>query len=368
MFPGIDIKSLQFGDPRYLWLLVVPAFLTILWTVQLSRRRRDNREFWSRRKLPLRRQPSFFGGLLFWLFLIFSVTFTIVALAEPRAAISFVRTAGLDLVILQDGSASMYTRDVYPDRWQRSMQFLHVLAESLQWNNDRIALALFAHIAAPQVRLTTDPNTFVFFWDHLKEQSPFPLQDDNTWDTNIELGVYWGVRLVEKDEQLHGRSANGKLFVLVSDGQTWSGKIDRALKLARARDIPITVIGVGTTTGGFIPEAPALGTRTVQSFSSIRATLDRDSLLSIARAGDGQYFELGRQSDRELATAIIKEGRSRAGSIGLQQSFEDLYWECLLIAALFLCLAVLTSSDRTELWLELVGGSLALVVVWTLTH
>ena len=52
------------------------------------------------------------------------------------------RTAGVDLVVLQDGSASMHVTDVKPDRWQRSTKFLRVVAESLQWTNDRIALAL----------------------------------------------------------------------------------------------------------------------------------------------------------------------------------------------------------------------------------
>ena len=54
-------------------------------------------------------------------------------------------------------------------------------------------MALFARIATPQVRLTKDPNTYFFFLDHLSEESPFRLEDDTSWDTNIELGVYWGL-------------------------------------------------------------------------------------------------------------------------------------------------------------------------------
>ena len=54
------------------------------------------------------------------------------------------------------------------------------LGESLAWKDDRMAMALFAHIAAPQVRLTKDPNTFFFFLDHLAQESPFRLEDDTT--------------------------------------------------------------------------------------------------------------------------------------------------------------------------------------------
>src|ERR671937_3155440 len=137
------------------------------------------------------------------------------------------RKAGVDLIVLQDGSASMHVTDVAPDRWQRSVRFLRVLAESLRWKDDRIALALFAHIAAPQVRLTRDPNTFFFFLDHLDRESPFPLKDDTTWDTNIELGIAWGLRLIERDQELYGKSPNAKAFVLVSAGQAWSGEVAR---------------------------------------------------------------------------------------------------------------------------------------------
>ena len=93
----------------------------------------------------------------------------ILALAKPQAVTSLVRTAGVDLVILQDGSASMHVTDVKGDRWQRSMRFLRTLGEALRWENDRVAMALFAHMATPQIRLTKDPNTYFFFLDHLEE-------------------------------------------------------------------------------------------------------------------------------------------------------------------------------------------------------
>ena len=67
----------------------------------------------------------------------------------------------------------MYVTDVRPDRWRRSVQFLRTFAETLSWKGDRVALALFAQLAAPQVRLTKDPNALFFFIDHLGDHSPF---------------------------------------------------------------------------------------------------------------------------------------------------------------------------------------------------
>ena len=158
----------------------------------------------------------------------------IVALARPRGITTVVGRAGLDIVVLQDGSASMHVTDVAPGypvtRWQRSMQFLRLLGDSLSWNDDRMALTVFAHIATPQIRLTNDPNTVFFFLDHLHDRPPFRLEDDTTWDTNLEQGIAWGLRLLEKDREIHGPSPNAKLFVMLSDGESWSGEVARAIE------------------------------------------------------------------------------------------------------------------------------------------
>jgi Ca-activated chloride channel homolog len=369
LITGIDLNTIRFGEPQFLWLLVFPAALLVIWVWQFGARRRDARRFRQHRRLPVRERFPVFGGLVFWLSAIFASGFAILALSRPMATVSVVRTAGVDLVILQDGSASMRTKDVAGNRWQRSMKFLRTLGESLAWRDDRIAMALFAHIAAPQVRLTTDPNTFFFFLDHLSGDSPFRLEDDTTWDTNIELGIAWGMRVIEKDEELYGRNPNAKAFVLVTDGQAWTGEVANALRASRGKDIPVYVVGVGTTIGGIIPEPPkktAIGSPPPEP--AIRSSLDRASLATIANAGGGQYLELDREGDREIANRIIDAARRRAGSRGLQEEHEDLYWRCLAAAAVLLGAGVLFLQERVELWLQTAGAGAALAVVWMLTR
>jgi Ca-activated chloride channel homolog len=367
MLTGVDLQSVRFADPIYLWLLALPAALLLIWIWQVRARRRDARRFRQHRRLPVSERFPVFGGLMFWLCLIVASALTILALARPTAAVSLVRTAGVDLVILQDGSASMRTKDVGGDRWQRSIRFLRTLGESLAWKDDRIAMALFAHIAAPQVRLTKDPNTFFFFLDHLNQESPFRLEDDTTWDTNIELGIAWGLRLVERDEELYGKNPNAKAFVLVSDGQAWSGEVARSLKLARGRDIPVYVVGVGTTSGGLIPE-PERKAPNAPPEPPLHSALDRLSLTRIASAGGGEYLELDREGDREIANRIIDAARRRAGSRGLQVGAEELYWRLLLAAAAFLAIGLLFLQERTELVLQAAGAGAALALVWSLTR
>jgi Ca-activated chloride channel family protein len=363
---GIDLNTLRFAEPVYLWLLIAPAALLFIWIWQLTRRRRDARQFRQHRRLPVRERFPIFGGLMFWLCLIVASAWTILALARPTADISVLRTAGVDLVILQDGSASMRTPDVAGDRWQRSIRFLRTLGESLAWKDDRIAMALFAHIAAPQVRLTKDPNTFFFFLDHLDRESPFRLEDDTTWDTNIELGIAWGLHLIEKDEELYGKSPNAKAFVLISDGQAWSGQVARSLQLARQRGLPVYVVGVGTSAGGVIPEPQKAPNASPEP--PLRSSLDRTSLAMIANTGGGEYLELDRDGDREIANRIIDAARRRAGSRGLQVGTEELYWRCLAAAAVFVGLGLLFMQERGELLLQAAGAGAALALVWSLTR
>jgi Ca-activated chloride channel homolog len=356
-------SAVTFAAPVYLWLLMVPGMLVLLWIWRVVRRLVDVRRYARERVLPEGKRFGPVGDLAFWFWLFGAASLCVAALARPQAVVSVVRRASADIVVLQDGSASMYTRDVAPDRWQRSIRFLRALADAMSWKGDRLALALFAHLAAPQLRLTTDPNALFFFLDHLGAHSPFRLEDVPTWDTNIEEGVYWGLNMVERDEQLFGRTKNPKAFVVVSDGQAWTGNVAVALAAARARGIVVHVVGVGTAAGGLIPETttqdrPGAGGAT--RFSTIRAVLDRDSLRAIARAGGGEYFEIGREPDREIASTIIGSVRSRAGVSQREESRVDLYWQSLFAAAVLLCLGTFALKARAELWWE---GAAALAIV-----
>jgi Ca-activated chloride channel family protein len=354
MRPWIDFSTLSFGEPLYLWLLIVPGGLLVLWAWQVFRRRADERRLTRDRVLPVVERHPLLGGLLFWVAVALASMLCILALARPVAHVSAMRRGSADIVILQDGSASMHVTDVAPDRWKRSVQFVRSFAEALSWKGDRVALALFAFHAAPQVRLTKDPNALFFFIDHLGDQPPFPLEDDPTWDTNIEEGVSWGLKLVETDEQLFGRNKNPKAFVVISDGQAWSGKVARALDAARARGITIYVVGVGTATGGIIPDP--------LKRPPIRAALDRTSLGEIARIGGGQYFEIGRESDRAVATRIISSIRRRIPSAQVEENTEELYWRFLFAAAVLLCCGSVGITRRVELW-WLAGGVAATAFV-----
>jgi Ca-activated chloride channel family protein len=347
-----------FREPDYLWLLVGPALLLGLWVWRAIRRRRDVAQLLARRVVPARQRFGFAGDLPFWLAIVLATAGLVVAAARPSTASHTLRRAGVDVVVLQDASASMHVVDAGGlARWNRSMQFLRTLGDALSWHEDRIALAAFAHIAAPQIRLTRDPNTLFFFLDHLNARPPFRLADETTWDTNLELGIYWGMRLIEKDEELHGRSPNAKLFVMLSDGESWSGEVARSIELATARGVPIFVVGVGTQTGGRMPIVPALDAETApEDMPPAVSRLDRPALQRIAAAGRGRYFELDRNPDREIANAIIDTGRRLAPSLGTVEEHTDVYWWVLYASSLVVALGLMFVRDRAALGILLLAA------------
>jgi Ca-activated chloride channel homolog len=154
--------------------------------------------------------------------------------------------------------------------------------------------------------------------------------------------------------------------VLVSDGQAWSGRVEEALNASKARGVPLYAVGVGTSAGGIIPApaTPATGDEDEdENPVFIHSALDRSSLRAIATAAGGYYFELDQTSDREIASTIINTARARAGSRGVEERTDDLYWQFLLLAAALLLAGVLFVRDPAELWIHIAGSGAVLLIV-----
>lgn len=369
------MSTVTFGAPQHLALLAVPAALLIVWLWRLLLRRRDLSRLKRHRIVPMRERFGIANDLWFWVAQLAAAALVLVAVARPQASTVVPRRAGLDLVVLLDASASMRVGDVAQraavddatnpavvirDRWQRSMRFLREMGDALSWREDRVALTVFAHIATPQIRLTRDPNTLFFFLDHLSERPPFRIEDETTWDTNLERAVAWGLRIVDKDQEIHGRSANAPLFVVISDGETWSGEVAKAVAEVTARGIPVFVVGVGTLRGGALP---AVQTSQGLEPSPGVSRLERAALQRIAASGHGQYFELDRDGDRYIANTIVAAGRRLAPSLGMEERADELYWWFLCSAATVSLLGTVFLRQRLELGILLGGGILAAFAV-----
>jgi len=176
-------------------------------------------------------------------------------------------------------------------------------------------------------------------------------------------GIFQRVKLVDTDMQMYGPSKNARTFVVISDGQVWSGIVQRAINEAAKRGIAVDVIGVGTSNGGMIPLPRDDKGIALAGFEPIRSTIDRTSLREIARAGNGEYFEIGTSPDEQIAARIIQNAARRSGNQQVDESLDELYWYLLVAAAVCLGLGVLFVKQKLQLGFGLAAALLLLVLI-----
>jgi hypothetical protein len=95
----------------------------------------------------------------------------------------------------------------------------------------------------------------------------------------------------------------------------------------------------------------------------LRAVLDERGLREIARVGGGEYFEIGREADSDMAFRLISSVRQRASLRDETTSYEDLYWHFMVATASLLGFAALLLRKQAELWWQTVGVAAALGIL-----
>ncbi len=169
------------------------------------------------------------------------------------------------------------------------------------------------------------------------------------------------MQIFERDAQLNGERLSAKAFIVLSDGQAWSGEVDDALQLARDRGIRVYAVGVGTTAGGLIPQLPAGPYDPPEA--PLHSALDRDSLRAIAEAGDGAYYELGVDGAQDIALEILTDVERRAQATHREEQFAELYWYLLAAAAGLVGLGTLLLKEQTQLWWQLATAAALAVLL-----
>src|SRR5262245_19871118 len=112
MIGGVDFNAIRFAAPFFLWLLAIPSLLLLAWLWRFGRRLADLRRLTAHRTVPTRQRFAIAGDSPFWLCLTLAIACFILALARPTGTLAALRRPGLDIVILQDGSASMQVADL----------------------------------------------------------------------------------------------------------------------------------------------------------------------------------------------------------------------------------------------------------------
>lgn len=258
-----------------------------------------------------------------------AIGLSLVAIATARPQLPGERRAskhGLDVVIGLDVSKSMLVDDLGETRLAKARAYIDALLPRLV--NDRVGALVFAGAAA-HFPLTEDKDVTAQF---LHDLGPADLPGGSSLGEALRVSTCvlrpdttdaWGSRCAGLRGRGHGGdplpgepddtpvaatveevSERSKVLLLITDGAdglTSAARTEIVDQIDATKKLGITllVVGVGTATGGDVPEIDDRGEITGRKIDdagqTIRSKLDADSLRELAELGGdpNRYFELG---------------------------------------------------------------------------
>lgn len=216
----------------------------------------------------------------------------ILSMARPQAGQSErrVTSRGIDIVAALDVSGSMRALDFKPNRLEAAKAVLQDFIAGRK--GDRIALVAFAGEAFTLCPATVDTHALRDFTSRLR---PGVVQQD---------GTAIGSGLATALQSLKDSDAEGRVIVLLTDGQNNAGLIQplQAAEAARALGVRVYTIGVGTRGVAMVPVMDRFSGREV--LRQAQVDIDEETLTRIAELTGGRYF---RATDNEALAQIYGE-------------------------------------------------------------
>lgn len=222
---------------------------------------------------------------------VLALALAIVALARPQSGHTEqeILTEGIDIVLTLDISSSMLAEDFRPlNRLEAAKQVAERFIRGRQ--SDRIGMVVFAGKSFTQCPLTLDYGILINFLKTVKVGL-------------IEDGTAIGLAIATAVNRLRHSEAKSKVIILLTDGRNNRGEIDpiTAAKVAKAMDVKIYTIGVGTRGEALYPvDDPIFGKRYVR----MPVDIDEEVLQQVASITGGRYF---RATDRASLQHIFEE-------------------------------------------------------------
>jgi Ca-activated chloride channel family protein len=332
------LASLQWHWPWAFGLLLVPL---LLWLVGLVRRARlldyadPTLRPWALTDQARAGHGRAFVHALAWLMLT-------LALAGPRLPVEQAGAAAparndVRILVLLDVSASMQATDVPPSRLARARLKLSALPEQLA--GESFGLAVFAGTAGLVIPPTPDAGVFRFGLEHGLEM----LEDAP--GTELATALEVARRALGEGDARHGRA-----ILLVTDGEAEAlrgNALLAAVEALREADIPLFILGTGTTAGAPIPDG-AGGYRMVDGEAWV-SRMDATRLAEMAERTGGRFVMVA-DGDGDLnALAAGLRALPSHPDPGAARAWRELFLIPLLAGLALLMLAYAPAPRRQGL-------------------
>jgi Ca-activated chloride channel homolog len=324
-----------FGQPLFLYLLVIVPVMVAFYLIK-------QQKVTASLRMP-GLQPFAEAGTTFrhilrhilFAFRMIAIALLIIVLARPQKSNNYqdVTTEGIDIVLTQDISGSMLSRDFKPDRLEAAKNIATEFISGRPY--DRIGLVVFSGVSFTQCPLTTDHAVLI---NLLREIQSGMIEDG----TAIGMGLATAVNRI-KDSR-----AKSKVIILLTDGVNNRGEIapETAAEIAKTFGIRVYTIGVGTQGMAPYPVQTPFGIQ----YQDIPVEIDEAILQKIAETTGGKYF---RATDNDSLEKIYKEiDKLEKSKIDVKQ-FSRKEEKYLLPALFAFCLLMFEITARNTIFKNL---------------
>lgn len=327
----------RFANPEYLALLTVPAVMVGVYMLgRINRRRRLNRLSDERLSDVLTRSVSTGRRLAKFVLAEVALTALVLAMARPQMGTTNVTNerTGIEVCFVIDVSNSMRADDVSPSRLERAKLLVSTLLQRMK--NDRVALAVFAGEAYPQLPITNDYASARLFLDNFTP-GMVTLQG-----TSMASAINLGRKSFTDNKEI------GKAIVLITDGEDHEQGAIEAAAEAKGEGLCVYVLGVGSPKGSKIP-MPEGGNLRDKSGREVVSALNEDICRQVATAGGGAYFHIDNsntaQEQLQSAFAGLKQADTTASFTDQDEQFMAV---ALIAFALLLVEMLITDVKRKQ--------------------
>ena len=315
----------RFGEPIYLYLLFVLPVLVALYLYSNWRRRKKIRQYGNPALLAhlMPTVSKYRPDVKFWL-VFAALTMVIFMLARPQfgSKMETVKRQGVETVVALDISNSMLAEDVTPSRLEKSKKLISRLVET--FNNDKVAMIVFAGEAFTQLPITSDYISAKMF---LETISPSLI---STQGTDIRGAIDLALKSFTPNEGV------GRAIVLITDGENHEGGALEAAQQAAKQGIRVFVLGVGSPDGAPIPTGNNNEYRRDKDGNVIITRLNEQMCQEIAKAGNGMYVRVDNtnNAERALNAEINKLAKADVETqvfTEFDEQFQVLAWLALIL-------------------------------------
>ncbi|MEM7040110.1 MAG: VWA domain-containing protein [Bacteroidota bacterium] len=255
---------------------------------------------------------------------------------------------GREVYILMDVSASMNTEDIKPSRLEKVKKEVKKMVSRLK--GDKIGLIVFTSDAYVQCPLTSDHKAVLMFLDLVGS-----YQFANT-GTSFREAMKMALDRFTNTETTAQKTTRS--VVLISDGEDFGENYTSVSDRLKNNDITVFTVGVGTYSGGPVPNLVKGKKRGYKKDPETGGTamsqLKDETLREIADKFGTDYHMIDDQIDNlqpvsdqiSLLSATVMDKENRLTSVNRYQWFLAIAVLCIMISMFWLPLSASRNSGK----------------------